>query len=287
MNLLRRLAVVTVAIAYALVAQADPILVEGWCDGTANAGVTCDTSTGLEWLDLTATIGLSVNQFRADEGGWLSQGWGIANTTQVKTLYLDAGFSVVGGPFDSSNTDPALLMLDLLGCTSSRCDISGSFGQGYTVSPEGGRFFVSYYQVSGSPPDSGIAKFNSQSVEPSLNSMVEGIWAVWAPVSVPVPVAIDIKPGTEPDCGGAVPVAILGSDTLDVTQINPATLSYEGLDARQRNNGSLFCRVKDVNSDGYDDFLCQYQDMTTDGMLPGELLDGTPIEGVDTVCVVN
>ena len=102
-----------------------------------------------------------------------------------------------------------------------------------------------------------------------------------------VQVDIDAKPGTEPDCGGAVPVAILGSDTLDVTQIDPTTLSYEGLDVRQRNNGSLFCRVKDVNSDGYDDFLCQYQDMTTDGMLTGELLDGTPIEGFDTICVVD
>lgn len=102
-----------------------------------------------------------------------------------------------------------------------------------------------------------------------------------------VQVGIDVKPGTEPGCGGAVPVAILGSDTLDVTQIDPATLSYEGLDVRQRGNGSLMCRVKDVNGDGYDDFLCQYQDTTTDGMLTGELLDGTPIEGVDTICVVN
>ena len=102
-----------------------------------------------------------------------------------------------------------------------------------------------------------------------------------------VQVGIDVKPGTESDCGGAVPVAILGSVTLDVTQIDPATLSYEGLDVRQRGNGSLFCRVKDVNSDGYDDFLCQYQDMTTDGILTGELLDGTPIEGSGTICVVN
>jgi hypothetical protein len=52
------------------------------------------------------------------------------------------------------------------------------------------------------------------------------------------PVAIDVKPGMESTCGGAVPVAILGSDTLDVTQINPATLSYEGLDIRERGNGS-------------------------------------------------
>ena len=105
--------------------------------------------------------------------------------------------------------------------------------------------------------------------------------------SVIKPVAIDVKPGGEPTCGGAVPVAILGSDTLDVTQVDPATLSYEGLDVRQRENASLKCRVEDVNRDGYDDFLCQYQDTTTTGLLTGALLDGTPIEGYDTICVVN
>jgi len=120
----------------------------------------------------------------------------------------------------------------------------------------------------------------------SLRIRSEGIILSRHPAPL-VPVAIDVKPGTQPECGGAVPVAILGSDTLDVTQIDPATLSYEGLDVRQRGNGSLFCRVKDVNSDGYADFLCQYQDTTTEGTLTGALLGGTPIEGADTVCVVN
>ena len=38
---------------------------------------------------------------------------------------------------------------------------------------------------------------------------------------------------------------------------------------------------------GYDDLVCQYQDTLTEGTLTGELLDGTAIEGTDTVCVVH
>ena len=102
-----------------------------------------------------------------------------------------------------------------------------------------------------------------------------------------IQVDIDVKPGGEPTCGGAVPVVILGSDTFDATQVDAATLSYNGLDVRNRGNASMKCRLEDVNSDGYDDFLCQYQDTTTTGLLTGALLDGTPIEGYDTVCVVN
>ena len=177
MNIRRKLAVVIVALGSVSVAQADPTLVEGQCDGTANASVTCDTATGLEWLDLTATTGLSVNDFLADEGGWLSQGWSVANTTQVNNLYMDAGFSIVGGTFDGKDVEPALLMLDLLGCTAE-CDRSGSFGQGFTVLPGSGLVYVSFYQVSGSPPDSGIARFSAISVDPSQSSEFAGVWAV-------------------------------------------------------------------------------------------------------------
>lgn len=232
MNIRRKLAVVIVALGSVSVAQADPTLVEGQCDGTANAAVTCDTATGLEWLDLTATAGLSVNDFLADEGGWLSQGWSVADRTQVYNLYINAGFSIVGGTFNFKDVEPALLMLDLLGCTSFSCVGSGRFGQGYTVSPGGDLVYVSFYQVSGNPADSGIARFNSQSVPPSLSTPFEGVWAVRA--SVPEPVAIDIKPGSCPNSlncksKGVLPVAILGTAEFDVNEIDPATVRLAGV----------------------------------------------------------
>jgi len=100
-------------------------------------------------------------------------------------------------------------------------------------------------------------------------------------------VTIDIKPGSDPVCNGAIPVAILGSVTLDVIQIDQTTLSFEGLDIRERGNGALSCNIRDTNRDGFADLVCQYQDTTTEGTLTGELLDGTPIEGADTFCVVH
>jgi len=100
-------------------------------------------------------------------------------------------------------------------------------------------------------------------------------------------VEIDVKPGGEATCGGVIPVAILGSETLDVTQIDRTTLSFEGLEVRQRGNGQLACNIADQNGDGYLDLVCQYQDATTVGGLTGELLDGTPIEGSDTICVAR
>ena len=101
------------------------------------------------------------------------------------------------------------------------------------------------------------------------------------------PVEIDVKPGGETNCGGVIPVAIFGSDTLDVIQIDQTTLSFEGEGVRVRGNGLLSCGLRDANSDGYDDLVCRYDDSTTEGTLTGELLDGTPIEGADTFCLGN
>ena len=53
-------------------------------------------------------------------------------------------------------------------------------------------------------------------------------------------VTVDIKPGSDGKCNAVIPVAILGSDTLDVTQIDPNTLSFAGVNARERGNGVVF-----------------------------------------------
>lgn len=100
-------------------------------------------------------------------------------------------------------------------------------------------------------------------------------------------VSINVRPGSDAACNGVIPVAILGSDTLDVTQIDQTTLSFDGLTVRVRGNGSLSCSIRDTNGDGYADLVCQYQDTLTEGTLTGDLLDGTPIQGTDTVCVLH
>jgi len=55
---------------------------------TAGDGlVTRDTETGLDWLDLTATLNLSYNDVEADTGGWLSLGFRHATGSQVCGLF--------------------------------------------------------------------------------------------------------------------------------------------------------------------------------------------------------
>jgi len=122
-----------------------------------------------------------------------------------------------------------------------------------------------------------------------------------------VTVAIDIKPGSYPNClninsHAVIPVAVLGRADFDVTQIDISTLDFAGLEVRVQGNDALQCSVEDVSGDftypegapdGYLDLVCQFvEDSTTwiseDGYatLTGNLVDSTPISGTDEICIV-
>ncbi len=113
-------------------------------------------------------------------------------------------------------------------------------------------------------------------------------------------VAIDIKPGSYPNCfningHGVIPVAIIGTADFDpCTEVNPETLKLSGLDVQVRGNNKLMVHCEDVNLDGYPGLVVQFEDdpsrwepgdSTAD--LIGELVDGTPIIGSDSICVVQ
>jgi hypothetical protein len=112
-------------------------------------------------------------------------------------------------------------------------------------------------------------------------------------------VDIDIKPGSDPNCfnndgKGAIPVAILGSASFDVTQIDPSTVSLEGLAVKMVGKANkLLAHLEDVNGDGFDDLVVQIQDQdgafapgSSTATVTGNLYDGTPFEGSDSICVV-
>jgi hypothetical protein len=126
------------------------------------------------------------------------------------------------------------------------------------------------------------------------------------PVTV-IEVDIDIKPGSDPNCfningHGVIPVAILGSADFDVSQIDPSTLMFGGLEVRVKGKGTPQCSVEDVSGDftypegapdGEPDLVCQFVDNSelwvpdnSTATLTGELLDGTPFEGGDEICIV-
>jgi hypothetical protein len=119
------------------------------------------------------------------------------------------------------------------------------------------------------------------------------------PISTSIPVNIDIKPGDETNCvnindHGVIPVAILGSTDFDVAQVDPETCSLQGMSVKMvGKSDKLICDYTDLNGDGYIDLLLKIEDSDgnfvegqTVATLTGTLLDGTPIEGTDTICIV-
>lgn len=123
---------------------------------------------------------------------------------------------------------------------------------------------------------------------------------------------IDIKPGSFPNSinlgsGGATPVAILGSATLDVNDIDRDTLTLgtSGIKTVGKKDRQL-CSIDDVSGDftgglegapdGFADLVCHFITVDvvpeagdTEAKLSGNLLataGGTPIEGSDFVNIV-
>jgi hypothetical protein len=144
------------------------------------------------------------------------------------------------------------------------------------------------------------------------NVFLKGESFVCAPPEIGV--QVDIKPGTCPNSlnttqNGVLPVAIAGSPTLNVNDINLATLKLEGVSLAKssiadvisqykRPEGSCDCTT--AGADGYKDLVLQFtsqQVVKAMGKvtnresrvlsITGNLKDGTPIKGSDCVLVIS
>jgi len=115
----------------------------------------------------------------------------------------------------------------------------------------------------------------------------------------PVPVTIDIKPGSDPNsinlsAAGVIPVAILSTVDFDATTVEPTSVSLAGASVRMVGKSDKYlCHQEDVNNDGLIDLVCQIytaqfmvEEGETTAILEAETFDGTKLRGEDYIRIV-
>ncbi len=105
-----------------------------------NGSSMIDTATGLQWLDLTETQGLSWNQAEASTYVTVN-GYAHATEAQVITLFLNAGFLTTDNTNNPANNPAASTLLSFLGCTQFCATVNATgrgfadWGGGWTTRP--------------------------------------------------------------------------------------------------------------------------------------------------------
>lgn len=92
---------------------------------------------------------------------------------------------------------------------------------------------------------------------------------------------------------GVAPVAIFGSATFDVHQIDPLTIRLADAPVKLKKNGQPMVSYEDVNGDSFIDIVVhvitkdlQLTANSTKANLEGKLIDGIIIKGSDSVQIV-
>jgi len=170
----------------------------------------------------------------------------------------------------------------------------------------------------------GDTQINVHTINPSNDdNILFGAFFLTVRASIGLEVPMDIKPTSCPNPfnikimdepenaksnkGGVLPVALLGTEFLDVTQIDPASILLEGVapirhayeDVTTPVDGDE-CECTTLGPDGYTDMTLKFQvrdiSLVLQGALPGsvleltltgQLLDGTPFETTDCVTILH
>ena len=144
---------------------------------------TTDTDTGLDWLDLDLTLGMSFNQVNAELGaGGLFEGWQVVTQGQAHKYLTNAGWI---GPFDPSNVSNVGFVANFKALTTSLLDDPIDDINGYTFDPLGdlGNNHFTDNQSTGVTSYSFITP-----IDPAVGQQDTGTFLVRATV-VPLPAA--------------------------------------------------------------------------------------------------
>jgi hypothetical protein len=151
--------------------------------GTGDDLVVLDTESGLEWLRLTETRGLSVvDVIDNDAGGFADLGFRLASREQVQALFLAGGVSQLGAGFVAENFAPASALIDLLGCVEG-CGGGLPTARGWVQAPDLQDYVVSgVVQTSDCCPPAGQAYvLDISSVPKATGNDFTGIFLVSGP----------------------------------------------------------------------------------------------------------
>lgn len=112
-------------------------------------------------------------------------------------------------------------------------------------------------------------------------------------------ISMDIKPGNDdvsppinPRSKGKIPVALLGSESFDVEDVDVDSLTF-GASGYEQSLHKCAKSAKDANRDGYPDLLCHFYTAKTnfdgtsiEGRVRGKTEDGVEFEGASYLKVV-
>jgi hypothetical protein len=131
-----------------------------------------------------------------------------------------------------------------------------------------------------------------------LPPLISGVAALVSGPPV-LEIALDIKPGSDPNsvnpfAQGVIPVAILGSDSFDVEDVDGTTLAFGpngAAPAHDLGDPTTFAgHLEDTNLDGFMDLESHYPTTETGiafgdatACVTGETLEALPFEGCDSI----
>ena len=243
---------------------------------------------------ILSSVDLSIRKFSTTTGDLVLQIKDVTSGEPGATILASKDFdnSVISltteeyTTFDLSSLQFEVTAGDVIAIVISRKDGIGTFTTPIALTDtvySGGNFYAR-------APTTGWFTFGNHSSR--FRTFVED------PVKA---VGIDIKPGSDPNSinlcsNGVVPIAVLGSATLDVTTIKTSSLRFAEAAVKVVGKKSEeLCGLSDVNGDGHTDLVCKFvtsdiaavNGQSSTASVNGELQNGTAIVGSDTINVVK